>query len=354
MAASLTPPLQPSGDTDARAVTFDSQQVVQLRAYACVLLVLYHVVGADPGQGLRIDSGPLRLFNDGLAFLRMPLFAFLSGLVFAGFPTQEDPRTFFMHKARALLVPTVLVGTLFALTQAFIGDSNAHIDNWWLLHTLPVGHFWFLEALFWIFALAYVLDLRGGLATPARWAAVWIPIVLLHMSMQGTRYFALDGALYLLPYFLVGLAVTRFHLRPRLLQPLMQAGLLLLLLVAMVQVGEPHPNPDRRLPWMVIEGLALCGLSMSVNTRSRWLAHIGHLSYSIYLFHVFFTAAVRILLYRLEVQSLTLHVLVGVVAGVGGPVVVHHLLARSKIGRLLFMIRSPAGRIDQAPSQDRR
>jgi len=53
-----------------------------LRGLACVLLVRYHVIGADPWQGLCIADGPVRWLNDGIAYLRMPLFTILSGLVY--------------------------------------------------------------------------------------------------------------------------------------------------------------------------------------------------------------------------------------------------------------------------------
>jgi len=52
-----------------------------LRGLACILLVLYHVVGSDPAQGLMLADGWLRWLNDGLAYLRMPLFTFLSGWI---------------------------------------------------------------------------------------------------------------------------------------------------------------------------------------------------------------------------------------------------------------------------------
>lgn len=54
-----------------------------LRGGACVLLVIYHVVGATPADGLRIDDGQLRLVNDYLAVLRMPIFAVIAGWVYS-------------------------------------------------------------------------------------------------------------------------------------------------------------------------------------------------------------------------------------------------------------------------------
>ena len=55
-----------------------------LRGLASVLLVTYHVIGTGSDSGLRIPDGePVQLFNDSLMYLRMPLFSFLSGFVYA-------------------------------------------------------------------------------------------------------------------------------------------------------------------------------------------------------------------------------------------------------------------------------
>ena len=56
-----------------------NMRVETLRGLACVLLVLYHVIGIDSSTGMRVEDGPVRWLNDGLAYLRMPLFTFLSG-----------------------------------------------------------------------------------------------------------------------------------------------------------------------------------------------------------------------------------------------------------------------------------
>lgn len=95
-----------------------NRQIETLRGFACVLLVLYHVIGADPSNGLRVNEGPVRLMNDALAYVRMPLFTFLSGMVYGLRPFGGDTRRFVIGKCRRLLIPMFVVGTLFAVVQA--------------------------------------------------------------------------------------------------------------------------------------------------------------------------------------------------------------------------------------------
>lgn len=96
-----------------------------LRGLACLLLVLYHVIGADASLGLRVEDGPVRWLNDGLAYLRMPLFTFLSGLVYGLRPFAGNSRAFLVGKVRRLLIPMLFVGTLFAVLQALIPGTNS-------------------------------------------------------------------------------------------------------------------------------------------------------------------------------------------------------------------------------------
>ena len=99
-----------------------------LRGLACLMLVLYHVVGSDPERGLRVTDGGLRLAVDGLAAVRMPLFALLAGVLYGWRPQASWPAL--ADKARRLLIPVVTVGTLFALVQSAVPGTNKQVTDW--------------------------------------------------------------------------------------------------------------------------------------------------------------------------------------------------------------------------------
>lgn len=305
------------------------QELQTLRGIACVLLVLYHVIGADPSVGLRIAEGWLRVGNDGLAWLRMPLFTVLSGLVYGLRPYAGDPGRFLAGKARRLLLPMLVVGTVFALVQAAVPGTNAPLTNWWLLHVEPVGHFWFLESLCWIFLLLVGLESARLLSTPGRFAAVFAAACALYLTVDGPRLLGIQGAIYLLPYFLAGLAVTRFGFWSALTRPAALAAGLAIAVLAMLWIGMPEPNPDRRTPAVLLAGLSLCALMLALRWPNRWLGTIGNASYAIYLYHVFFTAGARIVAERLGLGGqLPLLIAAGVTAGVLGPLLLERAILR--------------------------
>jgi peptidoglycan/LPS O-acetylase OafA/YrhL len=319
-------------------------QIETLRGLACLLLVAYHVVGADASLGLQVTDGPLRWLNDGMAYLRMPLFTFLSGLVYGLRPFGGNSQAFLSGKMRRLLVPMLVVGTVFAALQAVTPGTNSSAGPWYLWHVQPVAHFWFVESLFWVFVLLWALERAAWLQTAKGFAVVFALACGVYLSVRGWHWFGLEGAIYLLPYFLAGLAATRFSFRAWLAKPWVKIGLLACAVGMVLWMGTPVSNPDRRTVWMLLSGLSLCLLCLSFGWANRHLAGIGRHSYAIYLFHVFFTAAARIALDRLQIDVLPMDLVAGVTLGLAGPVVVDRLASRFKWTAVLLLGKSPRHR----------
>lgn len=321
-----------------------SLQIETLRGLACLLLVAYHVVGADASLGLQVTDGPVRWLNDGLAYLRMPLFTFLSGLVYGLRPFRGDSKAFLTGKMRRLLVPMLVVGTLFAILQTVTPGPNSLAGPWYLWHVDPVAHFWFVQSLFWVFLWVWALERCALLRNVQGFAVVLALACGLYLTVRGWTWFGIDGAIYLLPYFLVGLAATRFSLRVPLARVWVKALLLVVAVGAIVWMGMPVSNPDRRSVGMLVSGLVLCLLCLSAGWANRYLAGIGRHSYAIYLFHVFFTAACRIVLDRAQIDVMPLDLILGVAMGLFGPIVVERLASRFKWSALLLLGKSPMSR----------
>lgn len=327
-----------------------NREVQSLRGFACVLLVLYHVAGSTPEQGLHISDGLLRLLTDGLATVRMPLFALIAGAMHGWRPGMDVAKL--VDKFKRLIVPMLFVGTGFALVQAWVPDANSEVQDWHLLHILPVAHYWFLESLFLIFCLMTLVDRVHGLASVNRWACVFVASIALYLTHPGQNWFGFIGMIYLLPYFLAGFALTRFGFGTMVLAPRLAPVMIVCALAAMAIWEPPKVDMNRFSLAMLCIGLLLSAALWIRPVRARWLARIGDYSFAIFLFHVFFTAATRILLNRLGVQELGMHVVLGLACGVIGPVLVHLLIVRSREMRalLLGMYSKPdVGREPRAP-----
>jgi len=328
-------------------------RIESLRGLACLLLVAYHVIGADPSQGLRVADGWVRWLNDGLAYLRMPLFTFLSGLVYGLRPFSGNSRAFLGGKARRLLVPMLFVGTSFAILQSITPGTNSSAGPWYLLHVKPVAHFWFVESLFWVFLVIWALE-RWQLMRSIRGHLLVLTLACtVYLTLRGWPWFGLEGAIYLMPYFLAGLGFSRFNGTRWLAKRWVQIGLLLLAISSVLAMGLPVPNPDRRTLLMLAAGLSLCILLLGSGIEVAWLASIGRYSYAIYLFHVFFTAATRIGLERLGIDKLPVHLVLGVLLGLAGPMVVDRVFTPFKWPALLLLGKSRKPKAKAPPVEGR-
>lgn len=297
-----------------------------LRGLACLLLVSFHVVGV-PDTGLRLpDSHWLARINDLLFYLRMPLFSFISGYVYAARPFQHNASGFMRKKARRLLLPMLTVGTLYAVVQRLTPGTNSDgIDRWWLLHIVPVGHFWFLEALFIIFLMIVALESFKLLSQPEPFAFVFSLSALLFVFVKPPPYFGASGVVYLLPFFLAGLACRRFDIRS--LQA--RACAAALLLSAATWLATQQSSRDVSAFAGLIVSTSGVFLLLRSGWQVRWLAYIGHFSFAIYLMHVFFSAASRLAFSALGLTDPYLHTLLGTAAGVMGPIAAAQLINRS-------------------------
>lgn len=303
-----------------------------LRGLACIFLVSYHVIGNTPSNGLHIDTGFLREINDLLATVRMPLFTFLSGMVYAYRPLSDDWPKFLKGKARRLLIPMLVVGTLFAIIQALVPGTNNNVDNWWLLHIYPVQHFWFVEALFWIFVFITPLELSKLLNNKLVTALIIAAFLALAVGQPYSKLLAFKGFIYLTPFFLFGMSIVRFNVSPFPVLPSLVGFLGIMAVICFLTDGIS----GRSLLGCII-GIVSCYFLLGLKLEVNWLAKVGLYSYSIYIFHVFFTAASRIIINKISYVPEEFNFLIGLLLGIIGPIGVYFFAQKYALFRFLLL-----------------
>ena len=311
-------------------------QIETLRGLACFLLVAFHVVGDTANSGLKIEEGVFREINDFLALIRMPLFTFLSGWVYALRPFSGNGLAFLKSKVRRLILPMLVVGTVFAVLQSQIPGANSKTVDWTELHLIPVAHYWFLESIFTIFLFVMLLELFKVFDSFYGFLIVLTIASILFALKINQPLFALSGTLYLFPFFLLGMLRTRYLKGERLNSILLVAGLLALFFL-FGTINIDFNNIDKRSLAGLITSGACCIFLQNVGFKSAFLSAIGKFSYSIFLFHVFFTACSRILLSKLGVTNLEALFLSGVFVGIAGPIIVELVIIRSRVLRILLL-----------------
>ena len=326
-------------------------EIDTLRAVACIALVSFHVVGYTPQSGMELPAAhPLHLLQAGLTPLRMPLFIFLSGVVFAsaGVDRFEAVPHRLLSKARRLLLPLASVASLFWLAMTGMGrDAGTFGAFLWQ----PFAHFWYLQASFTIMGMALVLlALCGGRVGPAALALALIGLAGRALLPEGLgNPFAIRQALTFAPVFAAGL-VWRAAVMPGLSGRPGERAAGVAMTAAAVLIGYAVALGGLSLgrTGLQLVGLLGCAGLMLAAPRHSGLARLGRSSYAVYLFHVFFTAGVLAVLDRVwpggPVGAIYATALV---AGLAGPILLERgLLAvpALKVLCLGLRVRMPASR----------
>jgi peptidoglycan/LPS O-acetylase OafA/YrhL len=308
----------------------------ELRGFACLLLVSLHVIGHSPEVGMRLEEGSLlRYTADSWLFVRMPLFTFISGLVYALRPVRrEHLPDFYSKKLRRLGIPLLIVAPIFFVLQAITPGTTATPD-WYEFLTIPVlpyQHFWYLQALLLIFLAVGFLDAIGWLFRPAVFAGLSAAAVVISLTFADSLepeidLFSISQAAYLLPYFLLGVAFTRFH-DTLASAPVRLAAVVVLIAGTLIHQAALWDLISVNIERTSVLGL-LCGTTASlvlirIMPKAALFQTIGKHSYAIFLHHMFFQAACRIVLVRLGAEDWQTFVL-AVAGGCIGPMVLQRL-----------------------------
>lgn len=263
-----------------------------------------------------------------IGYVRMPLFTFLSGYVYAAFPVNWGSLPSFLHKkALRLLVPMVVVAPIFLMTKMYapgVHDrSVTEVEPFFLLY--PYEHFWYLQALMLVFIAIAVLEASGLLASlAATFTILALAGIAFDFRLVAPEFFSFSKALYLFPYFIAGLMLARFGVATRAasLGPITLFALYEG--VALALGGQTDIDSGLYL-------LVGCAAAIAL---VRWtppfgpLSWVGGYSYTIYLYHVFGYSAARVVLQRVGATDLWALFLLTLAAGIVLSIAFHLLVYR--------------------------
>jgi glucans biosynthesis protein C len=327
--------------------------VETLRGAAIILVVMGHVIGSSSEGGMKVpDDSFLRHLYYTFEYLRMPLFTVISGWVYALHPAnQAHIGDFMIKKVRRIIFPLIFVGISYFLLQYLIPGTNKKSDlsEIWKIFVLPYTLFWYLPSLFLVFVVVAVIDAFRKMENFISWIFIFcmaIGVLLIRdlvISQESLNYFSYKGAIYLLPFFVIGIGIQRFN--KFFTNKIFIVVLIIILIVSIIiqQLAWYHLieyNFSRSGGIGLLIGLTGTILLFRLRWRVKWLIWIGSFAYSIYLFHAFGTAGGRIIIKATGMNSTWIIFMVSLLIGMILPIIVEKLLDRFKLTRMLFLGRS--------------
>lgn len=281
------------------------QGIESLRGLAIILLVALH---ASPPRLANVGdlegAGLWAYVSYSVMLLRMPLFTVISGYVYALRPAEPDRiATFLRGKARRLLLPFVTISTLTFVLMKAIGAELVSWTKMWTIYVFPFHHFWFLQALIFVFLFVAFMERRQALRGQRSWLVVLVCTLILEQVVDtlasssphtelALSFLCLSRATYLLPFFLFGLGLRRFQGSFH-APSLRVAAVVVVLLAVTTQQLTWFGYTDYVVPKTSLLGM-LAGLGATfllihhrAHLSNPGLARLGAYAYTIYLLHGF-------------------------------------------------------------------
>lgn len=286
------------------------------------LVVFGHVERGLSSAGV-IGDPAWRMLDFYIYTFHMPLFMYLSGM---NVPGSYAKPGFLKRKASTILHPYVVWsliqgGVMVALSS--LTNGNASITDLLSIGWNPISPFWFLYVLFIYMVVISVVR-------PSWWLLSAAGAMLMASPFMG------PGLLFQLAYFffffVLGICAPVLSM-PRWVAPVTLAACVLWtwMILSAGAVSLQGSGDGGRYYSPLLLPSALLGiaamLSLARSLDFGWLRYVGRASMAIYVMHILAASGSRIMLEKVfGVIDPTLHLVTGVVLGVGLPLLAYEVL----------------------------
>ncbi len=318
-----------TASANRKPASFVPANINAVRGVACLLVVALHVIGDTATNGLHLPmTSDWHYVMVSIEFLRIPLFTALSGYLYAGNRvTKQAFGQFWIKKIRRLGVPLVFVTIIFWLLRGRAYEDPTSLSHAFLF---GFGHLWYIQALIILFAAISVADVLFRPGFSALVLAGLAAVMIAQSNVDMPTVFSLNGAIYLAPYFLFGILLRE---QPAWLKDSRSGnlafGIVLIILTAqqLGLFGLSERVTLLQLP-AALAGMACVVFLLRSMPRNTVLAAVGGYSYTIYLWHILASAAVRSILVKAGVTNTPIVFGLCLLAAVAAPIALFHIARR--------------------------
>lgn len=315
--------------------------VDEVKVIACILVVLGHFLQSMTKAGILPANDLYQWFNQTIYYFHVWLFFICSGYLYQRYSKVDSLSSWWRNirkKALALGVPYLTFSLVTWLFKTLLSsDVNDQVGG--LAETLflqPMSPYWYLYCLFFIFLVMPTFRSTTGMA-----AGIVLAILLKGLSMSGIeiRIYAIASACSNLVLFVLGMTIARLQMQldNKRMIGVLCGGIFLVLSVVFYRQGID--NEPLRFMMTILACTSVVTLTAANEDRidrSRVLRLLTRYTLPIYLMHTLIAAPVRIVLLKVGIMNAVVHVVLGLLASIAGPMLAAVIMRRLKYPEFLL------------------
>ena len=309
------------------------------KAIGIILVVYGHVARGLYNASIPMGESTYKLIDSFIYSFHMPLFFFLSGLYFVKSLSNRSTKTFLLSKVDTIVYPYLLWSLIQGCIEATLSSqTNGSVTYSEVFAMLwqPRAQFWFLYALALIFIFTLVLYRFLNLTKTHILLFISIILFLFKGYLPFIIYTNFIFSYFI--YFALGMFLQHYNSKKKLDKKLMIFTItLMFLLTQYLTLFHFELIINIKIIADLITATSAIGfvivLSKSITKYNlTFLQNIGKFSMAIYLLHILTGSSIRIILQKaFHINSFSLHLIIGVLAGILLPMLVVYISKKIKL-----------------------
>jgi fucose 4-O-acetylase-like acetyltransferase len=313
------------------------------KAIGIILVVYGHVARGLHKAGLPMSEYWFSLVDSIIYSFHMPLFFFLSGLFFYDALIKRKTSGLIVSKLETVIYPYIVWSLLQGLSEVVLSrytNGNVSLTEVFSLLWQPRAQFWFLYALFFVFVFCSFVYSSVS-------KKYFLPLVLifagLYVFKEQCKFITITNFIVAnTVFFALGIWFNEikkyFEDRFRLLT--LVFGMLFILGQYLLHFIFGLNYQVGGLPILFLATISIFFITSASmwlgQVRIDWFLYIGASSMTIFVMHVLAGSGARVILHKfMGIESLTIHLLLGTLAGLLLPLLAQKLINKKYMSYLL-------------------
>lgn len=309
-----------------------------LKAIACILVALGHFLQSMIKSNLIISNDFFVWFEETIYLFHVPLFFICSGYIFQKYSCVNSAKSWISnvkYKLLALGIPyftfSFITWILKTVFSSSVNDQTGSLVDVLFLH--PLSPYWFLYVLFFIFLITPTFKEKKHAVYAL---AISLMLYILRNYYPINSYIVARLTTYEF-YFILGMTLSKFHISDfKILKTRgINIGIVLLTVFLPLSVLRYLFFPSDLMAFLLC--LLVCGALACIfiycdshSIQYRFLNVISKYSMPIFLMHTIFAAALRSVLFKLNISNPAIHITTGLLISFTGPVIAAIVMKKSK------------------------